>query len=181
MQRFLDTGVDRGDVLLGDDAARDLVDELIAAAGAGGLEVDHDVAVLAATAGLADVALLDLDGGIADRLAVGDLGLADVGVDLELPQHAVDDHLEVQLAHAGDDRLTGLLVGVLLEGGVFLGELLEGVAQLVLVGLGLRLDGHVDHGLGELEGLEHDRGVGIAQRVARGRLLQPDDSHDDEW
>ena len=60
LHRLLDAGVDRGDVLAGDHAALDLVDELVAAAGTGGLERDHDVAVLAATTGLADVALLDL-------------------------------------------------------------------------------------------------------------------------
>ena len=60
LHRLLDAGVDRGDVLAGDDAAGDLVDELVAAAGAGGLERDDDVAVLAPAAGLADVALLDL-------------------------------------------------------------------------------------------------------------------------
>src|SRR5215210_7926260 len=52
LQRLLDAGVDGGDVLLGDDAADDLVDELVAAAGARGLDVEDDVAVLAPTAGL---------------------------------------------------------------------------------------------------------------------------------
>ena len=42
----------------------------------------------------------------------------------------------------------------------------EGLAQLVLVGLGLRLDGDVDDGLGELERLEHDRVRRVAERVA---------------
>ena len=60
----LDAGVDRGDVLLRNHAAGDLVDELVAAPRAGGLEVDDDVAVLAPTAGLADVALLDLLAGL---------------------------------------------------------------------------------------------------------------------
>ena len=94
---------------------------------------------------------------LGDRLAVGDLRLADGGVDLELAQHAVDEHLEVQLAHAGDDGLAGLLVGADLEGRVLLGQRVEGLAHLVLVGLGLRLDGDVDDRLGELERLEHDR------------------------
>ena len=49
VERLLDAGVDRGDVLPGDHAAGDLVDELVAAAGAGGLEADDDVAVLAAS------------------------------------------------------------------------------------------------------------------------------------
>ena len=38
LHRLLDAGVDRGDVLARDHAALDLVDELVAAAGAGGLE-----------------------------------------------------------------------------------------------------------------------------------------------
>ena len=49
---------------------------------------------------------------LADRLAVGHLRLADVRLHLELAPHAVDDDLQVQLAHAGDDGLAGLLVGV---------------------------------------------------------------------
>ena len=121
---------------------------------------------LALAAGLLDVAVDDLLDRLGDRLAVGDLGLADGGVDLELAQHAVDEHLEVQLAHAGDDRLAGLLVGADLEGRVLLGERLEGLAHLVLVGLGLRLDGDVDDRLGELELLEHDR-VGRVGRACR--------------
>src|SRR3712207_7750767 len=75
------------------------------------------------------VVLLD---GLADRLAVGDLRLADVGLDLELAPHAVDEDLQVQLAHARDDRLAGLLVEADLEGRVLLGQLLDGRAQLLL-------------------------------------------------
>jgi hypothetical protein len=46
--------------------------------------------------------------------------------------------------------LAGLFVGANPEGRVLVGERRERLAQLVLVGLGLRLDGHVDDGLGEL-------------------------------
>src|SRR4029078_8834089 len=91
-----------------DQAALDLVDELVAAAGAGGLQADDDVPVLAATTGLADVPLLHLLDRLGDRLAVGHLRLADVRLDAELPHHAVDQHLEVQLAHPRGDGLAGL-------------------------------------------------------------------------
>ena len=43
-------------------------------------------------------------------LAVGNLGLTDVSVNLELAEQTVDDDLEVQLAHAGDDGLAGLVL-----------------------------------------------------------------------
>src|SRR5437868_13474903 len=54
---------------------------------------------------------LDLLCRLAGGLAVGDLRPAHVRVDLELAHQAVDDDLEVQLAHASDQRLAGLLVG----------------------------------------------------------------------
>ena len=99
-----------------------------------------DVAVLPAAAGLAHEAPLAVRGP-AHGLAVGDLGLADVGVDPELAHHAVDDDVEVELAHARDEGLPGLRVGLDAEGGVLLGQALQGDPQLVLVGLGLGLDG----------------------------------------
>ena len=143
-----------------------------------GSSADDDVAVLTTTAGLADVAHLDLFDRLGDRLAVRDLRLADVGFDLELAQHAVDEHFEVQLAHAADDRLAGLFVGVDLERGVFLGQRLQRLAHLVLVGLGLGLDRDVDDRLREVERLEDDRLLLVAQRVTGGRLLHADDRDD---
>ena len=56
-------------------------------------------------AGLLDVLALGLDGARLMALAVGDLGRAHVALDLELALEAVDDDLEVQLAHARDDGL----------------------------------------------------------------------------
>jgi hypothetical protein len=54
----------------------------------------------------------------------------------------------------------------------------EGGLELVLIGLGLRLDRHVDHGIGEVDRLEQHRRVRIAQRVAGGRLLEADGGRD---
>ena len=165
--------VDGLDVLARDGAADDLVDELVAAALLVGLELDHRVAVLAAATGLADEAAVAL-GRAADRRAVGHLRLADVGGDLELAHHAVDEHVEVQLAHAGDEGLAALLVGLDAEGRVLLGQALERDAQLVLVGLGLGLDGHLDDRLREGHRLEDHRVVGIGERVAGEGVLEAD-------
>ena len=96
----------------------------------------------------------------------------------ELALHAIDQHLEVQLAHAADQRLPGLLVDPHAEGRVFLGQALQRVGQLVLVGLGLRLDRHRDDRLGELDRFEHDRRARVAQRLAREGLLDADDRAD---
>ena len=57
-------------------------------------------------------------------------------------------------------------------------ERLERLAHLLLVDLGLGLDGDVDDRLGELERLEDDRVVGVAERVAGLGVLHADAGHD---
>ena len=135
------------------------------------------MAVLPAAAGLAHVAALGVRG-LPDGFLIRHLRAADVGLDVELAQHPVDDDLQVQLAHPGDQRLAGLLVEAHLEGRILLGELGQCRGQLVLVGLRLGLYGDGDDGLGELHRLEHDRAVGVAERVAGRRIAQPDRGHD---
>ncbi len=107
---FLNAFVDRRDVLLGNGSAGDGVLELVSAAGLAGLEAKINVTELPSTTALAHESAFLLDA-LADGLAVGDLRLADVGLDLELALEPIDDDLQMQLAHAGDDGLTGLLVG----------------------------------------------------------------------
>src|SRR4051794_36132085 len=121
----LDALVDRGDVLPRDPTAGDSVLEFVGrrvAADLERLQGDLHLRELTRPTGLLLVGVVVLLDGLADRLAVGDLRLADVGLDLELAPHAVDEDLQVQLAHAGDDRLAGLLVEPDLEGRVLLGQ-----------------------------------------------------------
>ena len=97
LEGALDTGVNRGDIFLRNRAADDRVDELVTLAGLVGGDADLDVAVLAFTAGLTGVLVVDVSIA-ADGFAVGDLGLADVGFDLELTEQTVDDDLQMELA-----------------------------------------------------------------------------------
>ena len=135
------------------------------------------MAVVARTAGLPDVLALSVRVR-ADRLAVSNLRLADVGLDLVLAHHAVDDDLEVQLAHAGDDRLPGVDVRVHVEGGIFLSQLGQRHAHLLLVGLRLRLNRNLDDGLGEVNRFENDRGLLGADRIAGDQVLEPNGGAD---
>ena len=105
---------------------------------------------------------------------IRDLRPTDVRVDLELAHHAVDDDLEVQLAHARDDRLARLLVRVDAERRIFLRQLRQRDAELVLIRLRLRLDRDVDDGIRELHRLEDDRMIIVAHRVAGARVLEAD-------
>src|SRR5664280_1136414 len=172
LHRVLDAGVDGRDVLPGDATTGDGVDELVAGTRGQRLDLDDDLGVLAGATGLLLVGVLGLLHLAAQSLAVRNLRFADVRLDLELATHAVDHHLEVELAHPGDDRLAGLLVGVDAEGRVLLGEPLDGDPQLLLVGLRLGLDGLLDDRVRELHRLEHDRVMRVAQRLAGTGLLE---------
>src|SRR5439155_21667227 len=153
------------DELFWNRAADDVVDEFVALARVARHEADLRVAILAAAAGLTDVAPFALRG-TRERFLVRDLGTADARLDAELALEPVDDDLEVQLAHACDHDLSGLFVGLDAERRVFRHQLAETDAELFLIGFGLRLDCERDHGLGEMNRLEHDRLLFVADRVA---------------
>ena len=129
------------------------------------------MAVLALTARLAGILGILLDR-LLDGLLVGDLGCAHVGLHLELAEQTVDDDLQVELAHAGDNGLAGLLVGPGTEGGVLFSQLYQRQAHLLLTSLGLGLDCHADDRVRELHGLQDDGVIIIAQGIAGGGVLQ---------
>src|SRR6478735_2259199 len=180
---LLATLVDRRDVLLRHATTGHVVHELVARAGAGlrvdvRTEVDDNLGELTRTTGLLLVGVGVLLNRVADGLAVGHLRLADGRLDAELALHAVDQDLEVQLAHAGDDRLAGLFVGLDREGRVLIGEALDRGAQLLLVALRLGLDRDLDHRGRERHRLEHDLVVRVAERVTGLGVLQTHHGHD---
>src|SRR6266566_3488539 len=115
---ILDALLDRPDVLLRDRAADDVVLEDEPRARFARLEVNDHMAVLPAAAGLADELPFDVFDPLPYGLAIGDLRAADVRVHFELTPHPLDDDLEVQLAHAADDRLRRLGVGMYAKRGI---------------------------------------------------------------
>ena len=166
----------RRDVLAGDGAAHDRVLELERRIVVG-RDLDPDVAVLASSPGLAHVASLGPHR-VADRLPIGDAGIADDGAHLELPEQAVHQDLEVELPHPADDRLGGLEIGRDPERGVFVGELAQRNGQQLLVRLGPGFDHAGNDRLRELHGLEHDRGGGVADRLAGRGVAEADGGGD---
>ena len=130
------------------------------------------MAVLAVAAGLTDVAAFGLRR-LADGLAISNLRRADGRLDLELTQQTVNDDLQMELAHAGDDRLAGLLVGVGLEGRILFSQTQQAENHLLLTSLGLRLDGDLNNRLRELHLLKDDLVLVVAQGVAGRGVTKP--------
>ncbi len=171
---FLHACIDGRNEFLGDVAAGNLVGELVGLAlfGVQRFEVHQNLCELAGTTSLLLVRVFLVHDGLADRLAVCNLRVTDVALHLELTTHTVDDDVELQLAHAGDQGLAGLFVGLHLEGRILVGQLRQSDAHLLLIGLGLRLHGHLDHRIGEGHGFERDRSLLVTQGVTGGDVLQ---------
>mmetsp|Transcript_28719 Transcript_28719/g.71654 ORF Transcript_28719/g.71654 Transcript_28719/m.71654 type:complete len:324 (+) Transcript_28719:552-1523(+) len=120
-----DAALDGRDVLLGHHTPHNGVLELIARTRLKRLDLDPDITIHTAATGLLDIPALSLRL-FGECFPIGDLWGARDTLDLELTLEPVDDDLEMQLAHAADDRLARLLVRGDPERGVFSRELAEG-------------------------------------------------------
>ena len=87
-------------------------------------------------------------------------------------------HFQVQHAHAAHQGLPGLGVHFPVKRRVLALEHRERVDQLLFVGRRLGLDGSADDGLGKLDGLQENRVLRVAERVAGDRFLRSDDGDD---
>ncbi len=107
-----------------------------------------------------------------DRLFVGDARLAHLGLNRELGDQAADDDIEVEFAHAGDHGLAGLRVDVHLEGGVFLGQFLQGLTDAVLVRPRPGLDRHRYHRIWEVDRFQQQGTAHRAEGVPGKGIFQ---------
>src|SRR5690606_11204506 len=173
----LETLLDTGDVFLRNRAADDLGLECEILALGIRLEQNLDTSELAGTAGLllVRVVLLVAAG---DGFTVSHLWRTDIGLNLELTLQAVDDNVEMKLAHSSDDGLTRLFISPDPEGRVLRGQAMKRHAHFLLVALGLRLDGDLNDGIRELHPLQNDRLGRIAKRISGGGFLQSRKRHD---
>ena len=108
-----------------------------------------------------------------NRLPMHDTGLAHVYPGVELPHQPVDDDLEVELPHPGNDRLGRFLLILDPERRVLLHELVQGDGELFLVYRGLGLDRQADDRFIKLYRFEEDGMCLIADRIPRRNLLEP--------
>ena len=113
-----------------------------------------------------------------DRLPVRDLRLLEVDLDLVALAQPSHDHLDVQLAHAGQQHLVGLRVARHAQHRVLLEQALQRGRDLVVVAARLGLDRERGRRLGEHDLRVDDRARLVRQRVARLRVLELRDRSD---
>src|SRR5581483_7081468 len=135
--RLLDALVHCWPEALRDDAADDLVDELVADVALERLDHDPRVAELAAAPRLLLVAPLGARLRL-DRLDVGHTRLVQLDLDAEPVLQPADRDLDVHLAHPRQQLLARLWIAPELERRILLVQAAERLRDLVLVSLRLR-------------------------------------------
>ena len=101
-----------------------------------------------------------------------------VDFNLEFALQTIDDDIQVQFTHTGDDGLATLLVGLNGERGIFLSELRKTGRKLVEILLGLGLYCDTDHGIGEFHGFKYDGCIFFCERITRADVLETDTGTD---
>ncbi|RMO78325.1 hypothetical protein ALQ36_05199 [Pseudomonas syringae pv. primulae] len=140
-------------------------------------KTDPAVTKLATTAGLTNELAFDFTI-LRDALTIGNLRLADVGFDVELTAHPVNQDVQVELAHARDDRLTSLFISFDAERRVFLSKFAQCNTHFFLVILGLWLNGNRNNRLREVHTNQDDWLVSVAQGFTSGDVLHADQGRD---
>src|SRR3989339_108223 len=113
-------------------SADDVVFKLKTFAGFQRLYGKISMAVLSAAAGLADIFAFNFNF-LFDGFAVGDLRPAYIRLHIEFAFHAVNDDIQVKLAHSADDSLRSFFVGPDSECRIFFREAAESHAHLLFV------------------------------------------------
>src|SRR5579859_5187318 len=138
------------------------------------MQFDDGVAILTFATGLLDVFAFGFRFA-ANCFAIGDLRTANVGLHAVFAKHAVHNDFKVKFAHAGDQSLASVGFGGNAEGWIFLREALQRDAEFVLVGFRFRLDGDRNNGRREIDILEDDLFLLIAERIAGVDALEAND------
>ena len=161
------------DILLGNHTARNGIDKFITFAGLIGFHTDFHMTILSASTALTGVfGLLFHSSG--NGFLIGNLRRANVRLHLELPQKAVYNDFQMEFTHTCNNGLTGFLIGIGFECGVFLCQLHQPDRHFFLTGFGLRFNGYPDNRFRKFHGFQNNRGFFITKSISGSGALQPD-------
>src|ERR1700733_13529320 len=153
-ERPLHAFVDGCDVLGGNRLVIDVVNELVAFARFVRFDAQFAVGVVAGPSCLPYVFAFPFSMS-ANGLQINHPWFANVQLDFEFVQDAVASHFQMQFIHPADDGLPAEKLCLDLDGGVFLGDDLQGALELLVVAIAPWDDGHGYYGTGWEGGFAH--------------------------
>jgi hypothetical protein len=111
------------------------------------------------------------------RLSVDNLGPSHIDVKMIFRLESIDQDIQVQFSHPGDDRLTRILLRFDLKGGIFIAQFPQKLGEFFLIPVGLCLHSHRHDRFIKINGFEENGVAPIADCIPCGGLLQSHDSH----
>ena len=133
------------------------------------LHVAANAGELTRTTGLLLVGVGELTA-LGDRLAVGHLRLAGDDFAAILTLHALHVDFEMELAHAADDGLLGLFILMHAEGGVFFGEAVERLGEVLLARAIFGLDRQGNHCCRDVHRGQGDVDLAVGEGLTGGAI-----------
>ena len=142
-----------------------------------GLELNLDTSILTRTSRLFLVCVVHF-GGRSDSLTVGHLGSTNIGFNVELTLHSVNNNFKVEFSHAFNDGLTGFFVTRESERRILGGKTNKGVGHFLLVALGLGFHSNLDDGFREFHFFEDDSLILVTQSFSGCGILEANKGND---
>ena len=167
----------RGNILAGHAATEDGLREGVALTGSLGADFQPHIAILAMAAALFLMLALDLHA-LADSLTVSHPGLAELQLYAELAFQLLRQNLQMDLANAPQESLTGFLVLADNKGSIFLLLLGQGREDLVLFTFLAGRCRHFQHGLRIRDSLILDGIRLVTESIASLYFLKLGSHHD---
>mmetsp|Transcript_15354 Transcript_15354/g.20245 ORF Transcript_15354/g.20245 Transcript_15354/m.20245 type:complete len:294 (-) Transcript_15354:21-902(-) len=141
------------------------------------LEGKLNTSILSRTTRLLLVGVVNLSNSC-DGLTVRHLGCTNIGLNVELTLHAVNNNFQVKLSHTFNDGLTSFFVTTETEGWILGSKTDKGLRHFLLIGLGLGFDGNLNDGFREFHLLKDDSIVLATESFSGGSILKTNQSND---
>ena len=140
-------------------------------------KVNLTVTVLSTSTGLLRILAVNINS-LGKCLLVSNLRRAYVCLNVELTEQTVNNDVQMELAHTGDNGLASLFIGTHTEGRILLSQLNQRIAHLILACFGLWLDSDINNRLWEFHGLQDNRILLVTDGIAGGSHLKSNCSCD---
>lgn len=116
-----------------------------------------------------------------DRLKVWKMRREEVGLKIELEINEIEENVEVKLENEGDDGMKGILVRIEEERRILGRKKIERNENILMVGIGIRIDRDLDKRIRELNEIKDKRIKRIEKSIESGGLIEERKGKDVEW
>ena len=168
---LLHTGIDCGYILSRDNSTFDSINKFVSFSFLKRLNSNIDQTKLTFTTGLANKLTLKINF-LSDRLAVSNLRLTDIRLNLKLTPKPVNQNLKMEFTHTGNQSLTGFIISLNFKSRVLFGKLRKRHTELIVIGFCFRFNRNLNNRLRKNHFFENNRIIFFTECITCPYILQ---------